>query len=316
MQRPAGVRAGDLGAAEAELLGDVGARRGAVHGQPLLGLAAQQRVHRLAAQVAEQVPQRQVDRRDRLQRQPLAPVVGGGAPHLVPHELEIAGVLALDEAAEVVLDDVAARLAGGGDADAARAVARTARDQLRRAVGGKREREHHRRRRRDAAPGVHPTAQRDAGGRAAAAVAGRRLGRLCHRRRLRTKKKSSRRSSTPAKSQVRSMSKKKHPLLHLLTLLIVPQRLTLLIVKQNCPTIPTLTLLRRPHSQRPSWSARRPPWRAANDVPRERGGGGARPGGRAPGCVSARRPSADASRCGCFNGAVSLPTAVMGRGAA
>eukprot|EP00966_Prymnesium_polylepis_P173104 4003943-Prymnesium_polylepis.2 len=122
--RAGAVRARDLGADEAERLRHLRLRRRAVHWQPLLGLASEQRIHRLVAQLAEQVPQCEVDGADGLERQALAAVVDRRAPHAVVHPLHVARVLALDEARQVVLNDVAARLARGRDADADGAVLR------------------------------------------------------------------------------------------------------------------------------------------------------------------------------------------------
>jgi len=79
---------------------------------------------RLVAQLAEQVPDRQVDGRDGLQRQSLPAVVCRRAPHLVPDALDVARVRALHEPAQVLLDEVAPRFAGRGHADASRSVVR------------------------------------------------------------------------------------------------------------------------------------------------------------------------------------------------
>ena len=46
----------------------------------------------------------------------LSAVVDGTAEHLVPHQLHVGGVLTLDEAAQVMLDDVTGRLTSDGHA--------------------------------------------------------------------------------------------------------------------------------------------------------------------------------------------------------
>lgn len=118
------VRARDLGARKAHRLRRLRLRRCAVDGQAVLGLASEQRVHRLVAELAQQVPERQIDGGDGLQRKALAPIVGCGAPHHVVHLLDIARVLAFHEAAQVLLNNITCRFATCGDADSGHAIFR------------------------------------------------------------------------------------------------------------------------------------------------------------------------------------------------
>ena len=69
------VRARDLGACEAHFLDQIGPRGRAVDRAALLGHATEQRPHGFVAQLAQQVPDREVDGGDGLQGQALAPVV-------------------------------------------------------------------------------------------------------------------------------------------------------------------------------------------------------------------------------------------------
>ena len=62
-------------------------------GEPRLGLAAQHGVHWLLPQLAERVPEGEVERGERLDGQTLPTVVDGRAPTLVPDQLHVAGVL-------------------------------------------------------------------------------------------------------------------------------------------------------------------------------------------------------------------------------
>src|SRR5437773_2706167 len=111
------VTARQLGGVKAHLLGQVGAHGGRIDGQAFLGLAAQQRVYRLTSELAQTVPDRQVHGPDGLDRQPFASVRHGGPPHLIPHQLHGARVLPFDEAAQVMLDDVARGLPADAGAD-------------------------------------------------------------------------------------------------------------------------------------------------------------------------------------------------------
>ena len=115
------VRQRHLAAPEAHALGLRGQGPGAVEAQLRLGPAADQLVDRLLPDLADQVPQRQVDHADGGQRQPLAAVEHAGAEHLVPQQVQVARVGADQEAAEMLLDQPAGRRAAeaGGEADAA-----------------------------------------------------------------------------------------------------------------------------------------------------------------------------------------------------
>ena len=62
-------------------------------GEPGLGLAAEHGVHRLLPELAERVPEGEVEGGERLDGQPLPPVVDGRAPALVPDQLHVARVL-------------------------------------------------------------------------------------------------------------------------------------------------------------------------------------------------------------------------------
>jgi hypothetical protein len=113
-----------LAADEAELLGEIRARPCRVELDRVPHGAADHRVHRLVAKPAEQVPEREVDRGDRVQDEPLPPVEERRSPELIPDELDLVRALALDEAREVILDEPGRRHAAGRDADADRAVVR------------------------------------------------------------------------------------------------------------------------------------------------------------------------------------------------
>ena len=105
-------------------LREVRARAGGIELDLVPDGAADQRVHGLVTEPAEQVPEGEIDGRDRVQDEPLAPVEHRRAPHLVPAELELVRALALDEAGEVLLDEPRGRRAAGRDADPDRAVLR------------------------------------------------------------------------------------------------------------------------------------------------------------------------------------------------
>ena len=113
-----------LAADEAHLLGQVRPRAGGVEFQLVAHRAAEQVMDRLAAQLAEQVPQREVDAGDGVHHQPLAAVILGGEVHLVPDLLDVGRVAPFEEAGEMLLDDVGGRLAAGRHREADRAVGR------------------------------------------------------------------------------------------------------------------------------------------------------------------------------------------------
>ena len=116
------IRQWELGAVEAHRLGNVRAARCGVARHASLGLAAEQRVDRLVFDLAQQVPQRNVDGRDCVHRQALARVVDRRAKHLLPDVGDISHVLALDKHREVLLDDKARRLATSRGADTYQAI--------------------------------------------------------------------------------------------------------------------------------------------------------------------------------------------------
>eukprot|EP00760_Papus_ankaliazontas_P013468 PhM_4_TR15741/c0_g1_i1/m.91919 len=116
------VRTRDFGAHEPHLFGNVGPRRRAVEGQLGPHGATQQLVHGQLADLAPEVPQGKVDGADGLDRETLAAVVRRRAPHLVPHQLDGVGLLALDELAQMFLDKIARGIAADAHTDARRAV--------------------------------------------------------------------------------------------------------------------------------------------------------------------------------------------------
>src|SRR3546814_18047057 len=75
-----------------------------------------------AAQLAEQVPEREVDARNRVHDQPLAPIILGCEIHLVPDLLILRRAAADQEAGEMPFDDEAGRLAARRYREADRAV--------------------------------------------------------------------------------------------------------------------------------------------------------------------------------------------------
>src|SRR3546814_17465688 len=75
-----------------------------------------------AAQLAEQVPEREVDARNRVHDQPLAPIILGCDIHLVPDLLILRRAAADQEAGEMPFDDEAGRLAARRYREADRAV--------------------------------------------------------------------------------------------------------------------------------------------------------------------------------------------------
>mmetsp|Transcript_34440 Transcript_34440/g.94786 ORF Transcript_34440/g.94786 Transcript_34440/m.94786 type:complete len:272 (-) Transcript_34440:314-1129(-) len=119
---PEGAR--NLAANEAEALPRVRPRGRRVHREDRLRGPAEKHVDRLLPKLPQEVPQGQVHGREGLYRQALASVVQRRAEHLVPHKLYVSRILALDEAAKVVLDNVARRGAADGDARPASAIFR------------------------------------------------------------------------------------------------------------------------------------------------------------------------------------------------
>ncbi|MNP33069.1 hypothetical protein D3C76_1262850 [compost metagenome] len=71
-------------------------------------------MHGLLADLAEQVPQRQVDAGDRVDDDALAPVIQGRLVHLVPDFFDVGDPGAFKEARQVLFDNVGGRLAASG----------------------------------------------------------------------------------------------------------------------------------------------------------------------------------------------------------
>ena len=111
-----------LPADEAEFLCDVRPRAGGVELQLVADRAAEHVIDRLAAQLAQQVPQRQIDAGNGVHHQALATIILGREVHLVPDLLVFGRAPALEKAGEVLLDDVAGGLAASGHRKANRAV--------------------------------------------------------------------------------------------------------------------------------------------------------------------------------------------------
>jgi hypothetical protein len=103
---------------EAHLLREVRPRPGRVELNLVAHGAADQRVHRLIAEPPQEVPEREVDGRDRVHDQPFAPVEHRRAPHLIPHLLDPLRTLTHKEAGEMALHEPARGRAPCGDADA------------------------------------------------------------------------------------------------------------------------------------------------------------------------------------------------------
>ena len=72
----------------------------------------------LAKLDTKRVPQRQVNRGNGLNHEALAAIVDRPTPHLVPHELNVANVLALHEASQVIFNDETCGNAADSHADA------------------------------------------------------------------------------------------------------------------------------------------------------------------------------------------------------
>ena len=95
---------------------------GDVAGDPVADLAADERIHRLVEQLADEVPERQVDGADGVGRESLGAVGASGAEHQVPALLDGEAVLALQQRREVVADDRRDRIAVVGPAETEGAV--------------------------------------------------------------------------------------------------------------------------------------------------------------------------------------------------
>mmetsp|Transcript_6319 Transcript_6319/g.11299 ORF Transcript_6319/g.11299 Transcript_6319/m.11299 type:complete len:295 (+) Transcript_6319:539-1423(+) len=111
-----------LAAHESKLLANIWAGCRGVHGQDCFGGSTKKHVHWFIAELSKQVPKREVHCRDGLDGKTFPTVVDSGSKHLVPHELNVARILALTKAAQMVFHDVAASLATNGDSNAAGAI--------------------------------------------------------------------------------------------------------------------------------------------------------------------------------------------------
>ncbi|CAI8740566.1 hypothetical protein EMIT0P218_140039 [Pseudomonas sp. IT-P218] len=112
-----------LAADKTHFLRQVRAGAGGVELQFIAHRAAEQLVHRLLADLAEQVPQRQVDPGNRVDHDAFAPVIQGRLVHLVPDLFDVGDFRPFEEARQVFLDDVGGRLAARGHRKTDRAVA-------------------------------------------------------------------------------------------------------------------------------------------------------------------------------------------------
>ena len=111
-----------LAADEPHLLGQVGPRPGGIELQLVAHRPAQQLVHRLLAQPAQQIPQRQIDAGDGVDHQTLATVILSRKIHLVPDLLDLAGIAPFQEPRQMLFHDEAGGLAAGCDRETHRAV--------------------------------------------------------------------------------------------------------------------------------------------------------------------------------------------------
>src|SRR6185437_9027118 len=99
------VMQGQLAADEAELPGEVRAGAGGVEHELIAHGAAEELVHRLPAQLPQEIPQRQIDAGDGVDDEALAAVELAGEIHLIPDLLDRGGVPPFEEAGEMPLHD-------------------------------------------------------------------------------------------------------------------------------------------------------------------------------------------------------------------
>src|SRR6185437_4203946 len=85
--------------------------------------ATQQLIHRLPADLPQQIPKGEIHGRNRIQNDALAAVEQRPVVHLVPHQLEVADGAPLDESREVLLHDVGTDISPGAHAKAESSVA-------------------------------------------------------------------------------------------------------------------------------------------------------------------------------------------------
>src|SRR5262249_31114796 len=86
---------------ETQLLCQIGARTGRI--EWLLGAnrTAQQVIDGFAAELAKEIPEREIDARNGVKYQSFATVVLGGEVHLIPDEFVVPGIAALKEARQM-----------------------------------------------------------------------------------------------------------------------------------------------------------------------------------------------------------------------
>jgi len=111
-----------LAADEAEPFRVVRPSPGGVELQLISDWAAEELVHGLLPDLAEQVIEGEVNSADGVEDDPLAAIEKGREVHLVPDALNIGHQRALQEARQVLLDDPGTDLTGGGDAEANRPI--------------------------------------------------------------------------------------------------------------------------------------------------------------------------------------------------
>ncbi len=111
-----------LAADETELLRDVRARTGCVEHELVPDRTAEHLIHRLTTELAEQVPQGEVDAGDRIHHQALAAVVLCRKVHLVPDFFDLRRIPTFQKASEMLFDNERSGLATRRDREPDRAV--------------------------------------------------------------------------------------------------------------------------------------------------------------------------------------------------
>jgi hypothetical protein len=84
--------------------------------------AAEHMIDRLLPQPSQQIPQSEIDPRNRVHDQAFAPVILRGEVHLIPDDFDVGRVAALKETREMLLDQIASGLAAGRHRETDRAV--------------------------------------------------------------------------------------------------------------------------------------------------------------------------------------------------
>ena len=98
------VRQRHLGPPEAQSLDRHRVGGGAVKTDLVPAFAADQIIDRLTPHFADQIPQRQIDGGNRHDRQPLAAIGQAGAVHLIPDQIDVAGILPHQKPCEMMAD--------------------------------------------------------------------------------------------------------------------------------------------------------------------------------------------------------------------